>query len=64
MFDKLKCKLGFHKKAQHHWTESYKLRTNRKGKSRKKYYTVKEIITATYCEVCGKTLKVKRKIKR
>lgn len=64
MFDNLKCKFGFHKKAQRHWTESYKFRTNRKGRSRKKFYTEKIIFTETFCENCGKVLKTKSKWKR
>lgn len=63
MFDNLKCKLGLHKKAQRRWSERYQFRTNRKGKAKKKYYTVKNVITETYCENCGKTLKIKRKWK-
>ena len=62
MFDNLKCKLGFHKPAQEHFSIKHKYRTTNKGRSKKRYYTVKELYTITYCQRCGKTLRKKRKL--
>lgn len=62
MFDKWKCKLGFHKLEKYHHTEKYPFRTTNKGRSKKRYYTVKVSITETYCKVCGKKFKRKSKI--
>jgi hypothetical protein len=62
MFDNLKCKLGFHKPMQEHFSIKHKYRTTNKGRSKKRYYTVKELYTITYCQRCGKTLRQKRKL--
>lgn len=64
MFDRLKCKLGFHKPVQMHWSEKCESRTTRKGRSKKRWRTwAKVLYTETYCERCGKTLRTKRKVK-
>lgn len=64
MFDELKCKLGFHKPVQRHYTFKHKCRTTNKGRSKKRWMTwAKELYTETYCERCGKRLKLKRKLK-
>lgn len=64
MFDNLKCKLGFHKPVQRHYTYKHKCRTTNKGRSKKRWRTwIKEIVTETYCERCGKTLRTKTKWK-
>ena len=56
MLDNLKCKLGFHKPVQEHFSIKHKYRTTR-------YYTgMKELYTITYCQRCGKTLRRKRKL--
>ncbi|MBR5395822.1 MAG: hypothetical protein IK144_12200 [Bacteroidaceae bacterium] len=58
----LRCKLGFHKPKQQHFTVKHKFRTTNKGRSKKRYYTgIKDLYTITYCERCGKTLREKRK---
>ena len=62
MLDNLKSKLGFHKPVQEHFSIKYKYRTTNKGRSKKRYYTVKELYTITYCQRCGKTLRQKRKL--
>lgn len=62
MLDNLKCKLGFHKPEQEHISIKHKYRTTNKGRSKKRYYTVKELCTITYCQRCGKTLRQKRKL--
>jgi hypothetical protein len=62
MFDNLKCRLGFHKPMQEHFSIKHKYRTTNKGRSKKRYYTVKELYTITYCQRCGKTLRQKRKL--
>lgn len=61
MLDELKCRLGFHKPIQEHATYKHKYRTTNKGRSRKRYYTVRELVTFTYCERCGKQLGMKGK---
>lgn len=64
MLDNLKCKLGFHKPAQYHHTFKHKCRTTNKGRSKKRWRTwIREIVTVTYCERCGKTLRQKRRWK-
>ncbi len=64
MFDSLKCRMGFHKPVQSHHTFHHKCRTTNKCRSKKRWQTwVKEIVTTTYCERCGKLLKTKRKWK-
>jgi hypothetical protein len=62
MFDNLKCKLGFHKPVQEHFSIKHKYRTTNKGRLKKRYYTEKELYTITYCQRCGKTLRQKRKL--
>ena len=61
MFDKLKCRLGFHKPVREHFSHKYRFRTTNKGRAKKRYYTCKELYTITFCERCGKTLGQKRK---
>ena len=62
MFDNLKCKLGFHKPVQYHYTIKHRCRTTNKGRSKKRWMTfAKEIYTVTYCERCYKTLRTKRR---
>jgi hypothetical protein len=62
MFDKLKCKLGIHKPVQYHHSFRHKFRTTNKGRSKKRWYTgVRELVTVTYCEICGKRLGQKTK---
>lgn len=57
MFNDLKCRLGFHKPMQRHYTFKHKCRTTNKGRSKKRWYTwVKEIYTETYCERCEVTI--------
>jgi|GEM_PF-5326722 len=63
MFDNLKCKLGFHKPVDRHYMYQRKSRTTNKGRSKKRWRTWKEIVTVTYCERCGKTLRTKEKWK-
>lgn len=64
MLDNLKCRLGFHKPVQCHQTFKHRCRTTNKGRSKKRYWTwAREIITTTYCERCGKTLKQKRRVR-
>ena len=62
MFKKLLCKLGFHKPSKHHYIGKYPIRTTNKGRSKKRYHTIKVSINETVCEVCGKVLKRKSKI--
>ena len=63
MPDNLKCKLGFHKPVQEHFSIKHKYRTTNKGRSKKRNYTgVRELCTITYCQRCGKTLRQKRKL--
>ena len=61
MFDNLKCRLGFHRPVQRHYTYRHKFRTTNKGRSKKRYYTVKELVTETFCERCYKHLGEKTK---
>lgn len=63
MLDKLKCKMGFHKPEQVHYSIKHKYRTTNKGRSKKRYRTgIKELYTITYCQQCGKILSQKRKL--
>ncbi len=62
MLGNLKCKLGFHKPVQEHLSIKHKYRTKDKGRSKKRYYTVKDLYTITYCKRCGKKLRQKRKL--
>ena len=39
MFDNLKCKMGFHKPVQEHFSIKHKYRTTNNGRSKKRYYT-------------------------
>ena len=62
VLDELKCKMGFHKPVQYHHTFKHKCRTTNKGRSKKRWRTwVKEFVTVTYCQRCGKKLKQKTK---
>lgn len=62
MLDSLKCKLGIHKPVQYHHTFKHKCRTTNKGRSKKRWRTwIRELVTVTYCERCGKRLGQKRK---
>lgn len=60
---KVKCALGIHREERWHYNELYSFRTTRKGRSKKKWYSVKVCITETRCKACGKILKRNRKIK-
>lgn len=65
MFDRMKCRVGFHKPKQIHHTFKHKCRTTDKGRSKKRWQTwACEIVTITYCERCGRVLKTKSKWKR
>ena len=62
--ESLKCRLGFHKPVTCHHTFKHKCRTTNKGRSKKRWRTwVRELVTVTYCERCGKQLRLKRKWK-
>ena len=62
MLDSLKCKMGFHKPVQSHHTFMHKSRTTNKGRSKKRWRTwIREVVTTTYCERCGKVLRTKRR---
>jgi hypothetical protein len=64
ILQKARCKLGFHKPKQYHHTFKHKVRTTDKGRSKKRWHTwVREIVTVTYCEECGKKLSQKSKFK-
>ena len=54
---KLKCAIGLHKPKRWHYSEKYPFRTTNKGRSKKRWHTVKVYITEIYCENCGKVLK-------
>lgn len=43
MFENIKCKFGFHKIKTIHNNYKYKFRTTNKGRSKKRYYTIKKL---------------------
>ena len=57
IIQKVKCALGVHRLRRRHYSEKYPFRTTNKGRSRKRWHTVKVCITEIYCEDCGKVLK-------
>ena len=57
IIQKVKCFIGIHKPIWRHYSEKYPFRTTNKGRSKKRWHTVKVYITEVYCENCGKMIK-------
>ena len=57
IIQKVKCFIGIHKPIRQHNSKKYPFRTTNKGRSKKRWHTVKVYITEVYCENCGKMIK-------